>query len=179
MLAPVAHSGWWIARGWRVLAEIGGAVRLEPPGLRPPDVIGASVALIHAPTDRVLLGRRLSPPAKGDWAFPGGRTEPGEAPIDTALRELQEETGIALKPRTDPHLRTTVFAADDQGTTVFRIVNPLWLIDEAPEPKPTETLDSRWLSLSDVDAMRPVVAGVRRVLRRWRSPREAIAARPD
>ncbi len=28
------------------------------------------------------------------YAFPGGRAEPGETPQQTALRELQEETGI-------------------------------------------------------------------------------------
>ena len=32
------------------------------------------------------------------WKFPGGRSQPGETPLVTAVRELLEETGIAAKP---------------------------------------------------------------------------------
>lgn len=31
---------------------------------------------------------------KGDWTFPKGHMEAGETPKETALRELEEETGI-------------------------------------------------------------------------------------
>lgn len=32
----------------------------------------------------------------GQWAFPGGRVDPGESPEETALREMREEIGLAL-----------------------------------------------------------------------------------
>lgn len=32
----------------------------------------------------------------GQWALPGGRTDPGETPEQTALRELHEELGVLL-----------------------------------------------------------------------------------
>ena len=35
----------------------------------------------------------------GQWALPGGRVDAGESPAATALRELEEEVGIALAPR--------------------------------------------------------------------------------
>lgn len=34
----------------------------------------------------------------GQWALPGGRLEPGESPETAALRELDEEVGLALTP---------------------------------------------------------------------------------
>lgn len=32
----------------------------------------------------------------GQWAFPGGRIDPGETPEETALREMHEEIGLRL-----------------------------------------------------------------------------------
>ncbi|WP_245484925.1 NUDIX hydrolase [Ciceribacter ferrooxidans] len=53
----------------------------------------ASSAIVER-DGRFLLVRRLNPPAADLYAFPGGRAEPGETPAETALRELQEETGL-------------------------------------------------------------------------------------
>jgi len=46
----------------------------------------------------LILTRRASTlkDHAGQWAFPGGRMEPGEVPEDTALRELEEEVGLKL-----------------------------------------------------------------------------------
>ena len=44
----------------------------------------------------VLLVRRKHSPGKGLWAFPGGFLGQNELVIDSAIRELKEETSIAL-----------------------------------------------------------------------------------
>ena len=46
----------------------------------------------------LLLTRRSANLRKhaGQWAFPGGRLDPGENPVQTALREMHEEVGVAL-----------------------------------------------------------------------------------
>ena len=48
------------------------------------------------PDIRLILIRRPvhMPTHGGDLAFPGGKPEPGEGPLDTALREAGEEVGI-------------------------------------------------------------------------------------
>jgi 8-oxo-dGTP diphosphatase len=45
----------------------------------------------------VLLIRRGKAPLKGEWSLPGGRMEMGEGAAQTALRELEEETGVSAE----------------------------------------------------------------------------------
>lgn len=55
---------------------------------------GASVVVLRR--DAVLMVERARPPLQGVWSFPGGRSEDGENPEQTARRELLEETGLRL-----------------------------------------------------------------------------------
>jgi len=50
------------------------------------------------PDAALLLTRRAASLRKhaGQWAFPGGRLDPGETPIETALREMHEEVSLAV-----------------------------------------------------------------------------------
>jgi ADP-ribose pyrophosphatase YjhB (NUDIX family) len=43
---------------------------------------------------KVLLVKRLYEPRRGDWALPAGFVEIDEGPVQAALRELTEETGL-------------------------------------------------------------------------------------
>ena len=47
---------------------------------------------------KVLSIKRGHDPFAGMWANPGGNIDEGEKPIDAAIRELEEETGLKLKP---------------------------------------------------------------------------------
>jgi putative (di)nucleoside polyphosphate hydrolase len=48
---------------------------------------------LFGPAGRVFIGRRLRGQA-GTWQMPQGGIDEGETPIDAALRELREETGV-------------------------------------------------------------------------------------
>lgn len=57
--------------------------------------IAVVAAVLQQPDGRFLLAQR--PPGKayaGYWEFPGGKVEPGEAPLHALVRELHEELGI-------------------------------------------------------------------------------------
>lgn len=47
--------------------------------------------------DEVLLLNRVKAPWMGRWIGVGGHIEPGETPLEGALREAWEETGIRLE----------------------------------------------------------------------------------
>lgn len=53
-----------------------------------------SAAIFH--DGRFLLVRRGRAPAKGLYAFPGGRVEEGESLAEAVRREVMEETGATL-----------------------------------------------------------------------------------
>ena len=72
--------------------------------------------------DRVLLGRRAHSPWHGLWGSPGGFTEPGERPEDTVVREVREETGLAVE--VERYLGTWVDVyADDPDEPDAGIIN--------------------------------------------------------
>ena len=71
----------------------------------------------------------------GQWALPGGRLDPGETPLDAALRELDEELGLRLGPD------DVIGRLDDYSTRSGFVISPfvLWAAGD-PEvvPSPDE-----------------------------------------
>lgn len=47
--------------------------------------------------DRVLLARRGKEPMRGEWSIPGGLLEVGESLAEGVMREMREETGLAVR----------------------------------------------------------------------------------
>ena len=132
-----------------------------------PDARVSAVLIALVDTEagaEVLLTRRsmLLRHHKGEISFPGGRLDPGETPLDTALRESHEEVGL------DPSLPSIVGELGHLNTIVSTsyIVPIVSVLPERPVLAPLTGEVDRvlWTPLSELT--RP---GTYRV-ERWGSP---------
>jgi 8-oxo-dGTP pyrophosphatase MutT (NUDIX family) len=87
--------------------------------------VRAAVALAVVTDEKrrpsLLLTRRARGMRRhaGQWALPGGRLDPGEGPVEAALRELHEELGLDL-PREE-----VLGCLDDYRTRSGYVVTPV------------------------------------------------------
>ena len=155
---------WFLERGYvpteRTVVGFQAIVRLDHPGAHPDRRLAASATLVDPARRRVLVGKRLVGPWPGYWAFPGGSQEPGESLVDTARRELMEETGIVVEGA--PVAEREVIVGHSPG---YRVTNFTFVVWQEPPPSPTVELDARWFDWDEASALRPMAAGTRRILR--------------
>jgi 8-oxo-dGTP diphosphatase len=72
---------------------------VSPPGSREyPDRPWVGVGIVVWRGDEILLVRRAKPPRLGEWSIPGGAQLLGETVFEAAIREVREETGVAIHP---------------------------------------------------------------------------------
>jgi 8-oxo-dGTP diphosphatase len=62
-----------------------------------PDLPMVGVGGVVIDQERVLLVRRATEPARGEWTIPGGLLEVGETLAEGVARELLEETGLTVR----------------------------------------------------------------------------------
>ena len=94
----------------------------------------------------VLVGQFRYPLGHSSWELPEGGGEPGEELLETAMRELKEETGlIATRWTRLGHVHTSNCFSDETGT-IF-LAEGLQTGDAAPDP--TEVLQLKTIALKD------------------------------
>jgi 8-oxo-dGTP diphosphatase len=59
-------------------------------------VIACAGGIVFDGDGRLLVVRRARPPGQGLWSVPGGKCLPGEPPREACVREVAEETGLAI-----------------------------------------------------------------------------------
>ena len=120
---------------WR-LDELVDSVQSTPAPLEPafPEARVSAVLVALFEGDRgveVLLTRRSMELRnhRGEISFPGGRLDPGETPVETALREASEEVGL------DPSASTVVGEIGHLSTIVSQsyIVPVVAILDRRPD----------------------------------------------
>ena len=82
------------------------------------------------------------------WAPPGGRCDPGEGPVDAALRELDEEIGLKLDAG------AVLGLLDDYPTRSGYLITPvvMWADDTARlKPNPDEVASVHRIALTQIE----------------------------
>ena len=103
----------------------------------------------------------------GQWALPGGRLDPGETPVQTALREMREEIGLALPPE------RVLGLLDDFVTRSGFVMTPVVVwggADVELEPNPEEVASVHRIPLReflrpDAPMLKPVAGSEHPMLR--------------
>jgi len=120
---------------------------MTSPADLPPIRIAA--ALVTGRDGRVLLVRK-----RGTAVFmqPGGKIEPGEAPVDALRRELLEELGLVVSPSSPvPIGRFSAVAANEPRRTIDADVFRLPVV-QTPEPR-AEIEEAVWVTLAEADRL--------------------------
>ncbi len=135
----------------------------------PPRHVQIGVALIRR-GDAILLVRQQGPDEpEHNWALPGGIVEPGELPTEAMVREVREETGLAvLDPGRLLYVASGVNMADGGTSTAFVFAVGRWAGEVAVADPDGLVSETRFFA---VDA---AIERLRRLP--WRNMREPIVA---
>lgn len=95
--------------------------RAHPVADRRPAAVAVALVSGDAGEPSFLLTRRARGLRAhgGQWALPGGRTDPGETAAGAALRELSEEVGLHLEPA------SVLGLLDDYPTRSGYVISPV------------------------------------------------------
>jgi 8-oxo-dGTP diphosphatase len=139
--------------------------------------------------DGQILLSRLAPRVSRTelWTLPGGGLDHGEDPRDAVVREVHEETGLAVTvgetARTfSLHLPDTWRRGRRVDAHSLRIVYDGWVPVDSPEPQVVEvdgsTIEAAWRPIAGVlDGSVPTVAMVKEALDAYRPHRwQRVAA---
>ena len=117
--------------------------------------------------DQVLL---LMHPKLNKWLPPGGHVEENETPVEAALREVEEETGLAVELFSDEHVWIEKWNAKSfhrpflclleeippyKDQPAHQHIDLIYLARPAPnsELRPTPDHPLRWFSFDEVQSL--------------------------
>lgn len=111
----------------------------------------SSMAIVMAGDRKILLLN-----SEGEWVFPKGHVEQGETYLETAIRELQEESGVVVKEE-DSIGQVDEFSFYFDKEDALKVIKVFgFKIKEAQKITYKEDecfIDGQWIDVDKVDAM--------------------------
>ena len=120
--------------------------------------LAVSAAIVR--DGNVLLVRRARAPANGLFSLPGGVVEAGETLHEAVMREIREETSIAIEPVALAGFRETVTRDGDNRVERHFVILPFAARWIAGEPILNEELsEARWVTPDIIEGL-PTTPGL-------------------
>ncbi len=123
------------------------------------------VAAVFRRGDAVLVTRRQDRPGRsGQWEFPGGKVEPGEAEPDALRREIREELACEVEVE-----RLVLRHAHSYPNLVVDLAFYACSLPAGAEPRPVGVAEIAWVraeSLAGYDLLEADRAVLDEILRR-------------
>jgi len=120
--------------------------------------LAVSAAIVR--DGQVLLVRRARAPASGLFSLPGGVVEAGETLHEAVVREVREETGIAIEPVALAGFRETIVRDQEGQVERHFVILPFAARWIAGEPNLNEELsEARWVDPGEITGM-PTTPGL-------------------
>lgn len=116
-------------------------------------VPSANVVVVNEAGELLLIHRSDN----DNWALPGGAMDLGESPVDTAVRETLEETGITSEVTglvgiyTDPK-HVILYTSDGEARQEFSVVFTARPISGTPTPS-SESRRVEWVASDAVEGL--------------------------
>ena len=117
-------------------------------------IVPSANVVVTNEQDEVLMIRRTD---NGNWALPGGGMDPGETLTNTAVREVEEETGIRCEVTglvgiyTNPN-HVILYTSNGEARQEFSLVYTARAVSGQPTPS-DETSEVRWVPENDLTTL--------------------------
>jgi 8-oxo-dGTP diphosphatase len=101
---------------------------------------------------KILLEKRGNDPGRGKWSIPGGLIELGETPEESVVREVREETGLAVSgPEFIDVANSVELDMNGRITYHFVIIDYLVRFVSGTPQADSDALELRWVDIDEVE----------------------------